>query len=366
MSYRAFSSLAFLSLPFLALACGASSSEAVNENAQDVSSAWLDTYLPAGSAAETKVLALMNDSTMTGAMFVSECGISQQAADAVVAYRLGDDTLAADDNQRFETAKEVDALPFTDDTFWNATMRCAVNHVAGPPVCVPGHAPVIIELVVDESGSMTGDKWQAMTSALIALYADLHAAADKDTYVGLISFDDNVNRKIAPKPLSDDNQFRDLTAATDKPAPHGGGTGTYNALQEAYHQLDATPEASRPGARRVVVFLSDGSPSGGQNEQQQAIDLVSNELTTSAPDVLYSVGIGPFPSDSPGGYDPAFMGKLAVAGGTAPVGCDPASTDLATVCHYQMTPGRDVSLLRQSFINALTAIRNATGSTSCP
>jgi uncharacterized protein YegL len=366
MSSRAFSSLLGLSLPFLAFACGASSSEGVSANEQDVSSAWLDTYLPAGSVAESKVLALVNDSTMTSAKFVSECQISQQAADAIVAYRLGDNTLDAADNQRFETAKELDALPFTDDTFWNETMHCAVNHVAGPPVCIPGHAPIILELVVDESGSMTGDKWQAMTSALVALYNDLHTAADKDTYVGLVSFDDGVNTKIRPKQLSDERQYDDLTAATDKPSPHGGGTGTYNALKEAYAQLNATPEASQPGARRIVVLLSDGSPSGGQNEQQQALDLVSSQFSRSAPDVLYAVGIGPFPSDNYS-YDPVFMGKLAVAGGTAPAGCDPASTDLATVCHYQMTPGGDVSLLRQSFINALTAIRNASASTTaCP
>jgi uncharacterized protein YegL len=366
MSSRAFSSLIGCSLPFLAFACGAPSSEAVNASEQDVSSAWLDTYLPAGSVAENKVLALVNDSTMTSAKFVSECRISQQAADAIVAYRLGDDTLAADDNQRFETAKELDALPFTDDTFWNATMRCAVNHVAGPAVCVPGHAPVVLELVVDESGSMTGDKWTATRDALLALYADLHAAADKDTYVGMVTFDDSIQTRIEPAALTSDWQYTQLRTAIDQPQPHGGGTATYKALEDAYHEIASSPVSSRPGARRVVVLLSDGVPIGGDAEKTQCTQLAANELASPAPTALYAVGIGPFPSSDSYGYDSTFMGQLAVAGGTAPAGCDPASTDLANICHYQMTPGADVGLLRQSLVNALTAIRNASGSTTCP
>lgn len=363
MSYRAVSS--FVALSLLAVACG-SSSEDVSSNAQDVSTAWLDTYLPAGSPAEAKVLALANDSTMTSGKFVSECGISQQAADAIVSYRQGDDATIASDNQRFDSAKELDALPFTDDAFWNATMRCAVSHVAGAPVCVPGHAPVILELVVDESGSMSGDKWTALSSAVGALYNDLHQAADKDTYVGMVMFDDAVNRHIVPAPMTTDAHFDDLRSAITKPQPHGGGTSTLKALQAAYQEVSSVPASTQSGARRIVVLLSDGSPTGGDTEKAQVVQIVSDQYAAAAPTVLYAVGIGPFPTDNVAGYDPHFMGQLALVGGTAPAGCVVDATDIANVCHVQLTPGGGVTVLGADLRAALTKIRNSAGSTDCP
>src|SRR5207253_1789683 len=102
------------------------------------------------------------------------------------------------------------------------------------------------------------------------------------------------------------------------------------ALRAAYAKVAGLPESSQLGARRVVVLLSDGSPSGGENEQQEAVTLVSQHFAATQPTVLYSVGIGTFPGDS-WGYDPKFMSNLAVAGGSAPAGCDPAATDVANV-----------------------------------
>ena len=78
-------------------------------------------------------------------------------------------------------------------------------------------------------------------------------------------------------------------------------------------------------------------------------------LGAARADSLYSVGIGPFPAAS--GYDAAFMGRLALVGGTAPVGCDPASSKIDEVCHYQVTPGADPSLLERQLGAALDAIR---------
>jgi len=72
----------------------------------------------------------------------------------------------------------------------------------------------------------------------------------------------------------------------------------------------------------------------------------------------FSVGIGPFENDELS-YEPPFMGRLAIAGGTrASETCDPNSTDVAKACHFQITPnGRPLDEITQDFIDAMIAIR---------
>src|SRR5690606_24928316 len=72
----------------------------------------------------------------------------------------------------------------------------------------------------------------------------------------------------------------------------------------------------------------------------------------------FSVGIGPFPGGA-FSYDPKFMGDMAVAGGTrATPQCNPASTNINNVCHFQITPGgKPIQQLKNEFVNAINRIR---------
>lgn len=219
--------------------------------------------------------------------------------------------------------------------------------------CDPNrHPAVILELVVDESGSMTGERWDALRASLRALFADIAADRDAALRVGLVMFDDVATSAVAPAPLTQSGQREALERAIDKPTPHGGGTATEKALVEAYEVVGAEPDV-----RRAVVLLSDGTPTGGYLEKDVCVQLASDENREHGTQ-LFAVGIGPFPLENTG-YDPAFMGRLAVAGGTAPSGCVPESGDEARLCHYQITPGGDPERLQQSFGAALDAIRES-------
>lgn len=225
--------------------------------------------------------------------------------------------------------------------------------------------PVVLEFVVDESGSMSGEKWEAQRDALLAAFDDMKMTADPAFFVGVQLFDDSPTTKVKPKPLTDPDHYDDLNTLIDKPSPHGGGTGSEKALTAGYKVVDTFKPPASAGLdttniKRVVVFMSDGAPSGGDTEKSSCESLTTDEYgqaPPAGPVYTFAIGVGAFPSDSPGSYDPAFMGRLSVAGGTAPAGCDPASTDLASTCHFQVTPGGDVQATKDAFIAAITKIR---------
>ena len=228
--------------------------------------------------------------------------------------------------------------------------------------------PVVLEFVVDESGSMGGDKWTAQRDALLAAFEEMKNVADPAFFVGLQLFDDQPNTKVKPKPLTDPDHYDDLVDIIDKPSPKGGGTGSEKALQAGFAVVDGFKPPASSGLdttsiKRVLVFMSDGAPNGGATEQAKCEELVTEEFQQAPPAGpvnTFSIGVGPFPSS--GGYDPAFMGRLAVAGGTAPANCDPVSTDPAGVCHYQVTPGRDAAAMQAAFLAAINNIRSLSSS----
>jgi uncharacterized protein YegL len=225
--------------------------------------------------------------------------------------------------------------------------------------------PVVLEFVVDESGSMQGEKWNAQRDALLAAFEDMKKTADPAFFVGVQLFDDNPTTKVKPKPLTDPDHFDDLNTLIDKPSPHGGGTGTEDALTAGYHVVDTFKPPASAGLdstniKRVVVLMSDGAPTGGDTEKQACVDLADEEYTQqppAGPVYTFSIGVGQFPSDNPDTYDPACMGRIAEKGGTAPAGCDPESTDLASTCHFQITPGGDTDATKDAFLAAITKIR---------
>jgi uncharacterized protein YegL len=297
---------------------------------------------------EPQIVDLANDTTLAPADYVSLCQLSDAQASALVRGR------------RYASAAEVDALPELNQGVCARLIACAQRHDRKQAPCTPNHHPdVVLELVVDESGSMTGDKWDALRDSLLALFTDIEADKDAALRVGVVMFDDVATNRVAPAPLTDPAHVSNLHRTIDKPNPHGGGTSTEQALEAAFEVVDAEPS----GVRRVVVLLSDGSPTGGDEEKEQCVALAKDENFAHGAQ-LFSVGIGPFPSSLPTLYDPAFMGRLALAGATAPKGCVYDSTDESKICHFQITPGGDPEKLQESFGAALDAIRES--ATTCP
>ena len=224
--------------------------------------------------------------------------------------------------------------------------------------------PVVLEFVVDESGSMAGDKWNAQRDALLAAFDDMNTQADPALFVGLELFSEQPNATVEPKPLTDPKQYGKLSKAIDKDSPKGVSTGTKKALDAAYTEVDGFSPPPSGGfdttsIKRIVVLMSDGVPSGSATEQADCEQMATDEFNHSPPAgpvLTFAIGVGKFGGDP--GYDPAFMGRMAVAGGTPLTpGCDPASTDIANVCHFQVTPGDDPAALKDAFIAAINSVR---------
>lgn len=219
--------------------------------------------------------------------------------------------------------------------------------------------PVVIEFVVDQSGSMMGEKWTAAQESLLAAFEDMKKNADPATFVGLELYSTAIGKKVAPGPLTTDKQYDKLTDTVSN-ATATGGTGTEAALEYAYDVVEnfkppASAGLDTSNIKRIVILMSDGVPDTPQAGIEQ---LAADKFAMTPPEgpvLTFSVGIGPFPTGS--GYDPKFMSRIAQSGGTAPAGCDPEATDENAVCHFQVTPGGDVQVTKQKLIDAINKIR---------
>jgi uncharacterized protein YegL len=225
--------------------------------------------------------------------------------------------------------------------------------------------PVVLEFLVDESTSMNNNgKWTAARQALLATFADMKKTAEPATFVGLHIYPKN--DKVAPQTLLDAAHYDRLVKAINYAPAAGGSTPTAAALMTALDTVQEFVPPSNAGlataaTKRYVVLFSDGRPTDGYDKCETLVADARAAQSPKSPIETFAVGIGVFPSID-GDYDAAFMGRIAKAGGTAPTGCDPVSTDLASVCHFQITPG-NTDATKQALIDAFNKIRAL--STSC-
>jgi hypothetical protein len=247
---------------------------------------------------------------------------------------------------------------------------------------VAARTPVYLLFVVDASSSMLSDgKWNAQAQALDAIFDDMGTRNDPAVGAGVLMFSDqnDPTQSSGPYPSSADVPIRMVDKAqhdrmraridSGGPSPDGS-TPTFAALSGGYRSLEAfTPQAPlQANGSKVLVLLTDGVPDGATAEQTQCVSAATREdalASAQGPIKTFAIGVGPFPSTGVNGfegYDPAFLGQLARAGGTAPAGCDPASTNLASVCHFQVTPSGNAAQVKQSFIDAINKIRGAVAS----
>ncbi|WP_394845246.1 VWA domain-containing protein [Pendulispora brunnea] len=237
-----------------------------------------------------------------------------------------------------------------------------------------------LEIVLDGSGSMGDDgKWKAAVAALDSIFDEYYAAADPEVGVGLLIFSDakDSTKGQGPYPTAadvepafvDQAQHKALRARIDGTS-YSAGTPTYEALYGGYRVMKPfVPQPPlRAGGRKVVVLVTDGVPRGLYSEQTKCTDEATHQrLASNAGGAIdtFSVGIGPFPTpDETHVYAPRFLSELAIAGGTrASAGCDPATSDAAKLCHFQITPGggKSVPQLTQEFVAALKSIQVSLG-----
>jgi Ca-activated chloride channel family protein len=112
--------------------------------------------------------------------------------------------------------------------------------------------------VVDVSGSMSGEKLAEAKAALEQLLASLHAG---DRF-RLIAFESGV-RRFAAQWTTVSSESRGRAVDWVRGLETGGGTNIAGALDEAY----SLPPAE--GALGVVVFLTDGLPTVGEQDPER-------------------------------------------------------------------------------------------------
>lgn len=233
-------------------------------------------------------------------------------------------------------------------------------------------SPVFFEFVVDGSGSMFGTKKDAQEAALKAVFEQIRNDScnqvfpnlcdgnkpadvkDNTQGVGMLFFGpsgtypgpDDVNIGFV-----DNAQLAALFARVSK-FPDGS-TPTFEALTGGYKVLDnLVPFPPLPTkAKKVVILMSDGAPNSATGITQ----LVQQKAQQADPITTFSVYVGELSGSTTA---LKFMTDVALAGGTAPQGCDPTATNVNNFCHFQITPGaKTTQQVAQEFVAALNTIR---------
>lgn len=239
--------------------------------------------------------------------------------------------------------------------------------------------PTNILFVIDRSGSMTCNpppttdsaaceaspqranasepsKWEITRDALL----EAIGALPDDTRVGVSYFsNDNAcgvhsTPSVTVMPL-DTAQRTSLQTSLDNTSPEGG-TPLVGATVLAYQHLHQAALDGTIVGNKFVVLLTDGEQSEECTDTSRCAtaDECTNVLLTD--DVPRAAGEGvhirTFVIGAPGSEPArAVLSEIAVEGGTAPDGCDPANGE----CHFDMTQNA-------SFGSALTeALASITG-----
>ena len=264
--------------------------------------------------------------------------------------------------------------------------------------CATGEATASREaayllFILDGSGSMkSSSKWTAATGAIDAIFGDMKTKADPGIGAGLIVFSDTQDPNLGcgfgacTYPSSrdvgigfvDQAQLAKLTGRTASPVAPNYGTPTGTALTGGYASLSAFKSTAPllPGGKKVVVLITDGVPTdtcktkkqdGTDDYTQNAcVKMAATELAMAAPGgplQTFVIGVGGLPGDFQN-FDAYFLGALAKAGGSAPVGCNPKenSPGASDYCYFAVDPSGSSTATQQAFEKAINDIRGQVSS----
>ena len=123
-------------------------------------------------------------------------------------------------------------------------------------------------LVIDHSGSMSGDKLELAKEAAIRTVELLRP---EDT-VGVIAFDDSPTWVVSPTKVSEKEDIISSISSINA----AGGTSIYPALQSAYQEM-----LTLNSERKHIILLTDGQSGTNDNYKQLTDNMLSNMMTLS-------------------------------------------------------------------------------------
>ena len=179
----------------------------------------------------------------------------------------------------------------TSDTYFE--ISGVIDPDPGNPMCQPtsdGSIPVCVAyndivFVLDNSGSMndpwqTGSKLERLQEITNRFIQNIAIEPGKNqaaivTFAGSSRIAQGFTFDTAP-----------LITAVNNMGNNGNGGGTnYYAGLTAAQQVFASPQ-SRPGTKKIVIFMSDGDPTQDQNRIQPTADQMAADG-----DIIYTIGI---------------------------------------------------------------------------
>ena len=132
-----------------------------------------------------------------------------------------------------------------------------------------------------------------------------------------------------------------------------------------------------PGGKKVLVLITDGAATDdckgvGNYTTNPCVQLAATKLAEAAPQgpiLTYVIGVGVLSAGAQS-FDPSFLGNVAQAGGTGPMGCNPNETanGATDFCYFQVDPTQATSpmQLQQEFEDAIDTIRGQVLSCTFP
>jgi Ca-activated chloride channel family protein len=151
-------------------------------------------------------------------------------------------------------------------------------------------APISLAVVLDTSGSMSGEKIEEARRSVLRLIAEMR----DDDEIAMIRYSDSSE---LVQPLARVGTVRSALSSRVRQLDVGGGTNIPSGLQ---HGLRALDEAARGRVRRIVL-VSDGL----DNTRAQAEDLARSSFSSGI--TVSSLGVGL-------DFDESYMGSLAQNG----------------------------------------------------
>jgi hypothetical protein len=184
--------------------------------------------------------------------------------------------------------------------------------------------------------------------------------------VSLVAYAGSAGAVLGPTDGRDKLKIRCAVEALQSGGSTAGGAGLSLAYALAEQNFDKQ-------AVNRVVLMTDGIPTdqGCKNVNKDGTDdyaanacvkMAKSELVAKAPASpveTFVIGVGPLPGDF-ATYDPYFLAELAVAGGSAPPGCNPRSNVAGAkdLCYFNIDPtGATAEATQKAFTDALDAIR---------
>lgn len=198
-----------------------------------------------------------------------------------------------------------------------------------PPVCL--RDPVDIAIVVDFSGSMVYDSYTGKSlkkledakAAAKSLAEDLFAVKDSQIRVGLVSFAtcNNASQTTIRAKLGDYTNAATLRSAIDALVIPTGQeylhtTCTHQGVQLANTLLSGQDQGAREGAKKLMIFLTDGYPNADGMDYQTAVQeaLKASATSVGRNTMLVTIGLG----DKTGKeFDEKLLQCMAGTGGSA-------------------------------------------------